>query len=555
MTFAEDRAEICRRDATLSTALEVMVSPEDDAEVRRVSITNHGLRTREIELTSYAELALARQADDVAHPAFAKLFVQTEFVPALGAILATRRQRSSADPLVWAAHLAVVEGETSGEVQFETDRARFMGRGRTLRSSAMMADGWPLSNSSGAVLDPVFSLRRRVRIPRGGTARIAFWTVVAASREEVLALADKHHDPMAFDRAAAMAWTQAQTQLRHLAITSDEAHLFQRLANCVLYADPALRPPAETLTSGLRAMSTLWEHGISGDRPILLVRIAEDGDMDLVRQLLRAHEYWRLKSLAVDLVILNERAASYVQDLQMGLEALVRMNPATPRASSEAAAGAVVVLRADLLSAPYVDLLNAAARGVLHGGRGSLADQLNRTRNLAPALATPVRPAPAPSAPVAPFARPEMEFFNGLGGFTEDGREYLTVLEGDAHTPAPWINIVSNPAFGFQVSTEGGGFTWSENSQQNQLTPWSNDPVGDAPGEAIYVRDEETGDVWTATALPIRETASAHAVRHGQGYSRFEHRRPRHLAGAAAVRPRRRPDQDLAAEDHQPRRS
>ena len=523
VTFAEDRTEICRRDATLSTALEVMVSPEDDAEVRRVSITNHGLRTHEIELTSYAELALARQADDVAHPAFAKLFVQTEFVPSLGAILATRRQRSSADPLVWAAHLAVVEGETSGEVQFETDRARFMGRGRTLRSSAMMADGWPLSNSSGAVLDPIFSLRRRVRIPRGGTARIAFWTVVAASREEVLALADKHHDPMAFDRAAAMAWTQAQTQLRHLAITSDEAHLFQRLANCVLYADPALRPPTETLASGLRAMSTLWEHGISGDLPILLVRIAEDGDMDLVRQLLRAHEYWRLKQLAVDLVILNERAASYVQDLQAGLEALVRMNPATPRPPSEAAAGTVVVLRADLLTPLYVELLNAAARGVLHGGRGSLADQLNRTRNLAPALATPVRPAPAASTPQAPLPRPEMEFFNGLGGFTDDGREYLTVLEGDAHTPAPWINIVSNPEFGFQVSTEGGGFTWSQNSQQNQLTPWSNDPVGDAPGEAIYVRDEETGDVWTPTALPIRETASAYAVRHGQGYSRFEH--------------------------------
>jgi cyclic beta-1,2-glucan synthetase len=523
VTFSEDRAEIVRRDGSLTTALEIMVSPEDDAEVRRVSITNHGTRTREIELTSYAELALARQADDLAHPAFAKLFVETEFAPDPGAILATRRQRSSGDPLIWAAHLAVVEGKSSGDVQFETDRARFLGRGQTIRSPAAIAEGWPLSNTAGPVLDPIFSLRRRVRIPPGATARIAFWTMVAASREDVLDLADKHRDSMAFERASTLAWTQAQMQLRHLGIASNEAHLFQRLANHILYSDPTLRPPADILRRCARKVSTLWPQGISGDLPIILVRIEEEDDLELVRQLLRAHEYWRLKQLAVDLVILNERAASYVQDLQGALDALLRMNQSMPRIASDDSRGAVFVLRADLVATEIRGTLQACARAVLHGNRGTLAEQINRARELRPGSAPPARRALPPAAPDIAMPRPEMEFFNGLGGFANDGREYLAILEGSERTPVPWINVIANPAFGFQVSTDGSGYTWSINSQQNQLTPWSNDPVGDAPGEVVYVRDEDSGEVWTPTALPIREKTSSYSVRHGQGYSRFEH--------------------------------
>jgi cyclic beta-1,2-glucan synthetase len=523
VTFSEERAQIVRSDLSLTTALEIMVSPEDDAEVRRVSITNRGSGTREIEITSYFEIALARQPDDLAHPAFAALFVQTEFVPDLGAILATRRQRSSGDPLVWAAHLAVVEGESSGDVQFETDRARFLGRGQTISSPAAIADGWPLSNSAGAVLDPIFSLRRRIRIPRGATARIAFWTVVAASREEVLALADKHHDPVAFERTKRLSWTQAQMQLRHLGIDTEAAHLFQRLANHIIFSDPVLRPPAEMLMNGAGKASTLWPQGISGDLPILLVRIEEDSHLELVRLLLRAHEYWRLKHLAVDLVILNARAASYVQDLQGSLEALLRMNQSMPKLATDDSRGAVFTLRSDLVSAEIQNLLYSCARIVLDGKRGSLADQVNRARDL-----KPVSPPPAPRKASAKLpepspARPEREFFNGLGGFTNNGREYLTILQGNERTPAPWLNIIANPSFGFQVSTDGSGFTWSVNSQQNQLTPWSNDPVCDRPGEAIYLRDEDTGELWGPTALPIREETTAYAIRHGQGFSRFDH--------------------------------
>jgi cyclic beta-1,2-glucan synthetase len=523
VSFHEDRAEIIRRDGSITTTMDVAVSPEDDAEVRRVSITNHGNRTREIDLTSYAEIALARQADDAAHPAFSKLFVQTEFVPNLGAILATRRRRSAGDPLVWAAHLAVVEGEALGDVQFETDRARFLGRGQTIRSPAAIADGWPLSNTAGAVLDPIFSLRRRVQIPPGGTARSAFWTLAAASREDVIDLADKHHDAVAFERATTLAWTQAQMQLQHLGISVDEAHLFQRLANHVLYSDQTLRPAPDVLARDLRKSSTLWSQGISGDLPIVLVRIEEHDELDLVRQLLRAHEYWRLKQLAVDLVILNDRSPSYAQDLQGEIGAIVRMNQSMPKIASDNTRGSVFMLRTDLVPSEVRDLLAASARAVLYGRRGTLAEQINRARERIPATAPPAWRVTPPALPETYSSRPPMEFFNGLGGFANAGREYQTILNGTENTPAPWINVVANPCFGFQVSNEGSGFTWSMNSQQNQLTPWSNDPVSDAPGEAIYVRDEATGEVWGPTALPIRDKAASYSASHGQGYSRFEH--------------------------------
>jgi cyclic beta-1,2-glucan synthetase len=523
VTFGEDRAQIVRNDGSITTTLDVMVSPEDDAEVRRVSITNHGARVREIEVTSYAEVSLARQADDIAHPAFAKMFVQTEFIPNGSAILATRRQRSGNDPKIWAAHTAVVEGESTGDVQFETDRARFLGRGQTVRSPAAVMDGWPLSNTAGAVLDPIFSLRRRVRIPRGATARIAFWTMAASTREEVVDLADKHRDPQAFERASTLAWTQAQMQLRHLGVGADEANLFQRLANHVLYSDPTLRPPLDAIKRGAGKASTLWAHGISGDLPIILVRVEEDDDLKLVKQLLRAHEYWRLKLLAVDLVIVNERVTSYAQDFQTSLEALVRSSQAMPRLASDSTRGNVFVLRADIIPKESQALLQSCARAVLRGGQGTLAEQINRARERQPGVKPPAKRTYTQDIPEAPLPKPAMEFFNGLGGFVEGGREYLTVLEGTQRTPAPWVNVIANPQFGFIVSTDGSGFTWSVNSQQNQITPWSNDATSDPPGEVLYVRDEDTGEIWTATALPIREKTSPYSVWHGQGYTRFEH--------------------------------
>ena len=524
VTFSEDHAEFHRRDGAITTALEVLVSPEDDAEIRRVSVTNLGPHVRELELTSYAELVLAPPAADTAHPVFSNLFVQTEALPDLGGLLATRRVRSAGEPSVWAAHTVVVEGQIGGGAQYETDRGRFLGRGRTIRTPMSVIDGRPLSNTAGSVLDPIFSLRRRIRLDPGASARLIFSTLVAPSRDAAVALADKYRDPATFERTVTLAWTQAQVQCHHLGIEPEEAHLFQNLASRVLYSDPALRPSPDVMSRATSGPSALWAQQISGEIPIVLVRIDEPEDRGIVRQLLRAHEYWRVKGLAVDLVILNEKAHSYTQELQTSLEALLRTSQSARRDDREdGPRGNVFILRRDLLSPQDHAALQVAARAVLLSRHGTLAEQLARAEPTPGPVAPRRRPA-RPASPVdVPSPRGVSEFFNGLGGFVEDGREYATVLGEGQWTPAPWVNVIANPAFGFQVSESGAGYTWSVNSRENQLTPWSNDPVGDPPGETIYIRDEETGELWGPTLLPIREDASTYVARHGQGYTCFEH--------------------------------
>jgi cyclic beta-1,2-glucan synthetase len=520
--FNEDRCEIVRVDGPLTTTTEVLVSPEDDAEVRRVSISNAGFTAREIEITSYAELALAPQAADVAHPAFSKLFVQTEHLPALGALVATRRRRAPSDPEIWAAHLAVVEGDLAAGAEFDTDRAQVLGRGRDVHAPQRIMDGRPLGGSVGAVLDPVFALRRRVRIPPGATARISFWTLAAGSRKAILALIDKHHDPAAFDRAANLAWTQALVQLHHLGVSRGEAALFQKLAAQLVYASPALRPAPEGLTAPAEGQPGLWRLGISGDLPIVVLRLSDVHELGAARQMVKAAEYWRSKRLAFDLVLLNARSASYVQDLQVALEDLVRASQSHAPLTDRSPGGRTAVLRADLIPQATCDLLLATARMVLNAHEGTLSELVDRISER-PGTSPPTRPPAPAAAPGVAAPALDLEFANGVGGFADDGREYVMLTGAGQFTPAPWINVVANPDFGFQVSADGSGFTWRRNSREHQLTPWSNDPVSDPAAEALYLRDEETGEVWGATPAPMRDEGARYVCRHGRGYTRFEH--------------------------------
>ncbi len=523
VVFAEDRARILRHDGTLASVLEIIVSPEDDAEVRRLSITNHGLRPREIEVTSYAELVLADPAADAAHPAYSNLFVQTEHLPEAGGLLASRRPRSADEAGCWAAHVLAAGPDGATGVEYETDRARFLGRGRTVRAPAAMLDHQPLSNTVGPVLDPVFSLRARVRLAPGATARLVFSTMVASSRQELVDLADKYHDASIFERISTLAFTHAQVQLHHLGIDADDALLYQALAGRILFSSVAVRPTAEVLARNTLGASGLWAHGISGDRPLVLLGIDSVEQRGIVSQLLRAHEYWQMKGLAVDLVLLNTKASSYFQDLQRMLEDMARSSRAAMGQDSPGLLGRVFVLRADALAAPQLLLLETFARVVLVGALGGLAEQLAvALRADEPAGPAP-RLGPQRHAAAAQSTRlPPLEFFNGLGGFADNGREYIIVLGTGQHTPAPWINVVANPDFGFQVSESGAGYTWSVNSRENQLTPWSNDPVCDPAGEALYLRDEESGEFWTPTAAPIRIEQATYIARHGQGRSRFQ---------------------------------
>jgi len=523
VTFAEDRARIIRHDGTLTTTLEIILSPEDDAELRRLSITNKGTLPREIEVTSYAEVVLAPQGADIAHPAFSNLFVRTEYHLEVTGLLAHRRPRSGDAPPVWAAHVVAVEGGSIGGIEYETDRMRFLGRGQTIRRPLSVMDGRPLSNTVGPILDPIFSLRARVRIAPATTAHVTFSTMVAPTREAILLLADKYHDPASFEQTSTHVWTHSQIQLHYLGIERGEAHLFQHLANRLLYSDPAMRPRDEFLKLSVLNVTDLWKFGISGDYPIVLVRIDDVDDRGIVRQLLRAHEYWRLKFLAVDLVILNEKEASYIQELQHSLEGMVSASLAGGRALQESR-GRIFVLRADLLSLDERLLLQTAARAVLAAREGSLTEQVMRMRRQEQRTVHPTRRQfPRHPAEEATLETPPLEFFNGLGGFTEEGREYVIVLGKGQQTPAPWINVIANESFGFQVSESGAGYTWSLNSRENQLTPWSNDPVSDPSGEAFYIRDRDSGAIWSPTALPIRVESATYIARHGQGYSRFEH--------------------------------
>ncbi|MBV1691995.1 glycosyl transferase [Novosphingobium sp. G106] len=522
VAFSEERATFSRQDGSLHTTLEVVVSTEDDAEVRRLTLANNGRRPREVEVTSYAEIALAPQAADNAHPVFSKLFVETEYVARLGAILATRRHRSSDEPEIWAAHHSVTSNEGVGKAEFETDRARFLGRGLGVRTPAAVIDGRLLAQSTGAVLDPVFVLRRRVRLAPGAAVHIDFWTLVAGSREDLIDVIDKTNDVSAFDRAVTLAWTQSQVELHHLGIDRDEAGAFQRLAGRLLYAGPTLRPSSEVIVRGAGPQSGLWPQSISGDLPIILLRIANIEDIRIVHQLLQAMEYWRARRLEVDLVILNERASSYVQDLQTTIEATLRASQARRPTTVEGATGQVFVLRADLVPPETCALLASVARVRLTGDGGGLAEQLGRLKEtMAPSR--PARKVVARGSQPRMAAGPKLEFFNGVGGFADEGREYTITLGPGQSTPAPWINVIANQEFGFQISAEGCGFSWSVNSREHQLTPWSNDPVTDAPGEVIYLRDEDSGELWTPTALPIRNDAGIYVARHGWGYSRFDH--------------------------------
>ncbi len=521
--FSEHKAEFTRTDDGIETRTEIIVSAQADVEIRRLTLTNTSARPRDerdIEVTSYAEIVLAPQSADVVHPAFSKMFLETEWDG--GRLLCRRRPRSSEEKPIFAAHAMAVSGGSLGGIQYETDRARFLGRGRSPRAPAVLVEDRPLSDTTGSVLDPIFSLRNRVRVLPGHSVQIAFATSVAETREEALALADRFKDPAAFDRESSLAWMRSQVLLRHLNITSDEAQLFQRLATRTFYNDPSLRAGSEIIARNTGSARGLWALGISGDLPIVLVRIEDMEEVELARQLLRAHEYWSLKGIMVDLVILNEDSTGYLQPIQDQLNAVLAASPSRLFVDKP---GGIFVRRADQMPEEEKILLHATARAVLVGSNGTLADQIERIPS------SEILPSPfastSPLSPAADGGMPEtgkLLFFNGIGGFSADRREYVIALLENQYTPCPWSNVVANAAFGFLVTESGSGCTWSENSHENRLTPWSNDPVSDPPGEAIFLRDEERGEVWTPTPLPIRD-AGAYICRHGQGYSTFAHRR------------------------------
>ena len=523
-TFLPDVAAFDLKDEEIASRLEIAVSPEHDVQVRVLQLVNHSDRVREIDVTSYVELALAQARDDFAHPAFGKLFIETEFLPERGALICQRRPRDSRDPGTWAVHVLSLEGRPHGPLEWETDRARFIGRGRS-QENPVALDGRPLSGSTGFVLDPILSLRQRVRLPGGESVRLCFTTGVAPDRESAKALAQTYRDPSTASRVLALASAHAHSLRLHMDISNDDAVLFERLASRTLGADGSLRAPAAVTSANELGQNSLWPHGISGDLPILLVRVVDE-EIGVVRQVLEAQEYWRLKGLKADLVILNEHPVSYLDEVQSRLTSLLDDGPWRMWKHQP---GGAFLLRGDTMGAAERVLFQSVAAAVIETDRGDLRAHLARpplapiaTAPL-PALVNAVGGHEVPAWPSLPVAVPPLTLPNGLGGFTDEGRTYAIVLEGDQETPAPWVNVLSNGRFGTILSAAGSATTWSENSRENRLTPFFNDPVVDRGGEAIYIRDDDTGRAWSPTPGPMpRNGASGRfLIRHSAGVSRF----------------------------------
>ena len=523
--FSEGRAEFRRRDVleggegAFETYTDIVVSPEDDIELRRTRITNRSRLRREIEVTSYAEVVIAASAADELHPAFSNLFVQSEILPGQNAVLCTRRSRSPEERAPWMLHLMAVHDAVSVEVSAETDRARFIGRTRSAADPLAMDASGPLSGTAGSVLDPIVAIRHRIMLEPEQSVTVDVVTGIAETRALALGLVEKYQDRHLADRVFELTWTHSQVVLRQLNASEADAQLYARLAGSVIHAHASLRADPSVLIRNQRGQSGLWGYAISGDLPIVLLQIGDAANIDLVRQLVQAHAYWRLKGLAVDLVIWNEDHAGYRQRLQ---EQIMGMIASGIEASVIDRPGGIFVRLAEQISSEDRILLQSVARAVINDCRGTLAEQLDQrspVETRVPRL-LPTRRYRPEAPPVDSGSGPDLQFNNGLGGFAADGREYVITLPSGVTTPAPWANVLANPTFGTVISESGSAYTWSDNAHEFRLTPWHNDPVSDPGGEAIYLRDEETGHVWSPTPLPVRG-AMPYEVRHGFGVSSF----------------------------------
>ncbi len=517
--FSEGKARFERTDGSITTSTEIIVSQEDNAELRKVTLVNHGDAARDIEITSYFEVTIAKLEADMAHPGFSNLFIKTEHVETPDCIIASRRPRSKSEKQNWIMHSLTLEGEKTGSLSWETSRQDFIGRGRNLQSPWAMEDEAPLKNTQGEVLDPIFSLRVRVRIEKGKSCTMYFSTGISDSREGVIELACKYKDLHNISRAFDLSWTHSTLELKYLGIKSPMANLFQDLASYIIYINRTLKDREALIKNGASGQPALWCFGISGDIPIVTVAAEGSEQLDHVRQMLLAHEYLSKKGLKLDLVILNKEEASYIQNFQDSLKELVDSGYARDKQNKP---GGIFILNSTSLKAEDINLIKAVSRFVLDCREGSL---LWKMKNIEIPETNyeklEIRHLDF-SFKWYSFGTYKLNYFNGFGGFHSKNSSYVIILKNFENTPAPWINVITNGKFGFQVSESGISYTWNKNSRENKLTSWSNDPVRDSESEALLLRDEQTGLKWGISPKPFRDNGE-YIIEHGFGYSSFRH--------------------------------
>ncbi len=517
--FSQGTIEFHRHDFGFETKTQIVVSPEDNVEIRKVTITNRSQAAKVLEVTSYTELVLATQASDEAHPAFSNLFVQTEIQPTYNAIFGTRRPRSSHEIPPHFFHLMDAYGATVEEVSFETDRMQFIGRGRTLANPQALEDG-KLAGNQGAVLDPIMATKYRITIAPYSTATIDLIYGICETRHGSEALMHKYRDKNLKKRALDLSWTHSQVLLRQINATEADAQIFGKLAGAIIYSNPELRASSAIIKSNFRGQSGLWSHSISGDLPIVLLQIYDMENLGLVTQMIKAHGYWQLKGLTVDLVIWNEDHGSYRHELQDQILGMIsNVNTITGHIP-----GKIYVKSTDQISTEDRILFESLAKIIINDNNGSLSEQISgQYREIG---TSPLLLIDSKSGKNDKFENLELplnlKYYNGTGGFTADGKEYKILVDKLTTTPAPWVNVIANPAIGTIVSESGSAYTWAVNAHEYRITPWHNDPVTDQTGEAFYLRDEETGSFWSPTPFPTKSETNYIAT-HGFGYSTYAH--------------------------------
>jgi len=518
-TFHAHKIEFHEHAEGLSTNLEIAIAPGDDVEIRRVTLSNESDRTREIDVTSYAEVVLAPAHAHERHPAFSKLFVHSERLHGQNSLIFKRRPRRPTDQPPVLIHSLLPSDSAVTPAGFETDRRRFLARHGDPERPPGAID--PLDGAAGWTLDPVMALRARVVLAPGARARVDFVTIAAGSRETALEIAERYASPPALDWVMEDALRSAALEARRLGLDPPALAEAQALCHDLVFPRPPPLALAAASETDLPAQPLLWSMGLSGDLPIILVRVVDDAHAQLLPIIIRAHQWWLRHGLRADLVILCEGASGYQDPIRDRLFAALR-DANVPEGLG--GPGGIHLLPADRFGAAERRTLEATARVSLDGAAISLTQAVTQPRSgrTAPPRFQPVGPPPSDPVPAPPLMRPEnLAFDNSLGGFTPTEGDYAIHLEGGQVTPAPWCNVLGNESFGTIVSEAGLGFSWSINSGEHRLTPWSNDPVVEPQSEALYLRDEETAHIWTPTPLPAGGAATCQ-VRHRAGATTWQ---------------------------------
>ncbi len=485
--FADNRATYLQEGNSISTNLTVSVCAEDNAEVRRLTIVNQSGKDRVLEIYYYTELSLATEGAEKAHPAFSKLFITTKEKD--GALYAVRRKRSADEKAFVGFAAAICEAKLEGATGFDTDRLSFFGRGNSLPQ--MLAEGSIPAGKTGTILDPCFAYKIRIFLEANESASVSFLSGLAENEEKAEEIVHKYkHRPMTSFSPA--------TPTKSIIFKEGEEQSFLHAAAFLLCGGAKIPEITKARERNVLPRKGLWKLGISGDLPLVTLRLTEPADAPYLEEATKALKFWKNAGILVDLAIFCDEPAGYTK-------------PVYEMAEKKKADGIYLFSRGDLEGGD-LDLLLSMSALYIDAAEGGFS-------KLPPFSPLPTERRPEKQKEDGALPPVSLLFSNGFGGFDAEGGDYVIEMTHAGQTPLPWVHVVANENFGFVASEGGGGYTWCENSQSFRLTPWYNDPVHDPPGEQLTLLEKE--DVWSPMAAVCPEEG-IYRVRYGAGYVTYE---------------------------------